>query len=72
MHDALIIVSIAGGFGAGILCWKCTESWRIGARPGPTEGNARYKRIELISVWCSIGAFFVGMFAVAQIVLLLH
>ena len=69
MHTAFIIVSIAGGFGAGILCWKCTESWRIAAQPGPKEGNARYKHVELIAVWCSIGAFFVGIFATAFILL---
>jgi bifunctional non-homologous end joining protein LigD len=40
MNTSLIIVSMALGFGAGMLCWKCTESWRMAARPGPTEGNA--------------------------------
>jgi hypothetical protein len=62
MYAAFIIVSVAGGFGAGILCWKSTERWRIATQPGPTEGNARHKRVELIAVWLSIGAFFVGVF----------
>jgi hypothetical protein len=55
------IISMAGGFGASQLCWKYTESWRIAAQPGPTEGNARYERVKLIAFWCSIGAFLASM-----------
>jgi hypothetical protein len=69
MHTSLIIVSMALGFGAGMLCWKCTEPWRMAARPGPTEGNARFRKVEMIAGFCSIGAFFVGGFA-AQYLLL--
>jgi hypothetical protein len=36
-------------------------------RPGPTEGNRRYNRIELIAIWCSIGSALVGVFVTGQI-----
>jgi hypothetical protein len=41
----------------------------MAARPGPTEGNARFRKVEMIAGFCSIGAFFVGGFA-AQYLLL--
>jgi hypothetical protein len=69
MHSSLIIVSMAIGFGTAMLCWKFSEPWRMAARPGPTEGNARYRKVEMITGLCSIGAFFVGGFA-AQFLLL--
>jgi len=60
MSIGLLIASCAGGYGAGMLCWKYTQSWRDAARPGPTEGNRRHQRIELIAAWCSIGSALVG------------
>jgi hypothetical protein len=69
MHTSLIIVSMAIGFGGALLCWKCTEPWRMAARPGPTEGNKRLRNVEMIAGFCSIGAFFVVGFAAEYLLL---
>jgi hypothetical protein len=63
----VMLVGLAGGWGAGLLCWKCTQSWRDAARPGPTEGNRRHSRIESIAFWCSIGSALIGVFVTGQI-----
>jgi hypothetical protein len=60
MHNALIIVSMAGGFAAAWLCEKQVEPWRVAAK---AEGGPRYRRANWIAGWSIIGAFFAGMFA---------
>jgi hypothetical protein len=69
MHSSLVIVSMAAGFGIGMLCWKCTEPWRMAARPGPTEGNRRSINVEMIAGFGSIGAGFAGGLAVQFLLL---
>jgi choline-glycine betaine transporter len=69
MYTSLIFVSMSAGFGAGILCWKFTEPWRLAAQPGPTDGNARLRKMEMITGFCSIAGGFAGGFA-AQYLLL--
>ena len=66
MYSAFLIVSILGGFGAAWLWAKYLKPWHLAAWE---EGGPRYHRVDLIYVWSTIGAFFVGI-VVTQIVFL--
>jgi hypothetical protein len=38
----VMLVGLAGGYGAGLLCWKCTQSWRDAV---PTWADRRQQAI---------------------------
>jgi len=60
MHNALDLVSIAGGFGAAYLCTKFMAPW---LRSTEAEGGPRWRRADLITGLSTVGAFIGGAIA---------
>jgi hypothetical protein len=59
-NSALVLVSLAGGFGAAWFVEKQLEPWRLAAK---AVGGPRYVRADRIAAGSTIAAFLVGTIA---------
>jgi hypothetical protein len=69
MHNALFIVSFAGGCGGTWLCHKYMEPWRLAVR---MQDSPLARRVDMITAWALIAAFIIGCFGTEFILLWMH